>query len=194
MYTAACSVKGWPQKRAGAVETFLKTFVSASRWISLSLSVVRKKRLSPKYRACSPVLLVAVLSCLVLSWLNVSIQSIRSFVVFLSHSLAHTFPDSSINLRHTLLALCLSLPIVLKCKRTRSPTLQNDCLENYRSTINATRPTSHEMATFWDHHHYISSIMNHKSLYYIVLYLFLSTIEYLSICLFLLSTAPCDIR
>lgn len=67
MYTAACSVKGWPQKRAGAVETFLKTFVSASRWISLSLSVVRKKRLSPKYRACSPVLLVAVLSCLVLT-------------------------------------------------------------------------------------------------------------------------------
>lgn len=65
MYTAACSVKGWPQKRAGAVETFLKTFVSASRWISLS--VVRKKRLSPKYRACSPVLLVAVLSCLVLT-------------------------------------------------------------------------------------------------------------------------------
>lgn len=37
MYTAACSVKGWPQKRAGAVETFLKTFVSASRWISLAL-------------------------------------------------------------------------------------------------------------------------------------------------------------
>lgn len=142
MYTAACSVKGWPQKRAGAVETFLKTFVSASRWISLSLSVVRKKRLSPKYRACSPVLLVAVLSCLVLTECLDTVDSLIC-CLSLSHSLAHTFPDSSINLRHTLLALCLSLPIVLKCKRTRSPALQND-----RSTINATRPTSHEMATF----------------------------------------------
>lgn len=136
-----------------------------------------------------------VLSCLVLTECLDIVDSLIC-CLSLSHSLAHTFPDSSINLRHTLLALCLSLLIVLKCKRTRSPALQNDCLENYRSTINATRPTSHEMATFWDHHHYtsISSIMNHKSLYYIVLYLCLSTIEYLSICLFLLSTAPCDIR
>lgn len=147
MYTAACSVKGWPQKRAGAVETFLKTFVSASRWISLSLSVVRKKRLSPKYRACSPVLLVAVLSCLVLTECLDTVDSLiccfslalsRSYIPRLEHK-----PTS-----HVARSLSLSLLIVLKCKRTRSPALQNDCLENYRSTINATRPTSHEMATF----------------------------------------------
>lgn len=59
MYTAACSVKGRPQERAGAVITFLKTFVSASS-LSLSLSL-SSKCLPPKI----VLVLLVLLSCLV---------------------------------------------------------------------------------------------------------------------------------
>lgn len=61
MYTAACSVKGRPQERAGAVKTFLKTFVSDF----LSLSVVLEEVSSPKIVLV--LLFFLFLSCLVLT-------------------------------------------------------------------------------------------------------------------------------
>lgn len=97
MYTAACSVKGRPQERAGAVKTFLKTFVSDF----LSLSVVWRKCLPPK--SCS--FSCSSCSCLVLSWLVVLFQNVGNFFhTFTQYSWSNSIVCSSV--------LSLSLSII----------------------------------------------------------------------------------